>query len=627
MSFANPTALAWFALALPVLVFYIMKLRLRRVPVSTVMFWQRIFEDKRPRSIWQRLRNLWSLLLQLLFLSLLVLAIGQPVFDWEILEARKVVLVIDNSASMSADDGDPTRLDTARKASLRLVDRLRSRDAMAVVSAGTSPRVLTGLTNHQRTLRQAIEGLPETDGSTQVAAAVKVARRLLAGAAKRKIIVVSDGCFPNADDVLDADDVRFVRVGKETPNAGITRFQVRRSAVDVLGYEILTEVRNHSDARVSLRFELELEGLPVDVVPLELEANGTWRKVFQKASSRGGRVVARLHGDGGHLPADDEAWGILPRREPQPVTLVSEGNHFLQMVFAANKLVRGNVTPALARAPAAREIVVFHQKVPDVIPPGWVLIVDPRNSCDLFTVGDAVPSPLITKTAKDSPLMAHVQLENVYLPEALHITPKKGPQILASAIDGEPVYLAWERPGQKVLALTVNLDKGDLPLRTAFPIMVSNSLSWFAGNAGELRESLATGEVHTLPIPGAPSDGAADTESWKLVSPSGSEHPLKVERGRTSIGPLEHRGVWKIAPKGKDAAKREPVEVASNLMNPAESDLRAPKGVSDHGEDAAEMSSGLFGWLGGKPTWFLLAFVAFLITTTEWCLYQRRFVA
>ena len=65
MNLAHPTALAWAALAMPIVIFYILKVRLRRVPVSTTLFWQQIFEEKQPRSLWERLRHLLSLLVQL----------------------------------------------------------------------------------------------------------------------------------------------------------------------------------------------------------------------------------------------------------------------------------------------------------------------------------------------------------------------------------------------------------------------------------------------------------------------------------------------------------------------------------------------------------------------------------
>ena len=70
MSLAVPSALLLAALSIPIIAFYILKVRLRRVPVSTNLFWKQIYDEKPPRSIWQYLRHLLSLLMQLLILVL-----------------------------------------------------------------------------------------------------------------------------------------------------------------------------------------------------------------------------------------------------------------------------------------------------------------------------------------------------------------------------------------------------------------------------------------------------------------------------------------------------------------------------------------------------------------------------
>src|SRR5947199_7944880 len=136
MSLTNPGALAWLLLAVPVVIFYILKIRLKRVPVSTVIFWRQIFDEKKPRSLWQRLRHLVSLLVQLALLALLVAALTEPVFSWETLNARRVILVLDNSASMNATDVPPSRLAKAKEEAHRVVAGLRYTDEMAVVTAG-----------------------------------------------------------------------------------------------------------------------------------------------------------------------------------------------------------------------------------------------------------------------------------------------------------------------------------------------------------------------------------------------------------------------------------------------------------------------------------------------------------
>ena len=138
MNLVHPAALFLAALALPIVVFYILKVRLRRVPVSTLLFWEQIFEEKKPRSLWQRLRHWISLLLQLAFLALLVVALADPIFRWQQARARRLVLVVDNSASMNANDVPPSRLEAAKAEGRRLIDGLRLGDEMAIIAAGTA---------------------------------------------------------------------------------------------------------------------------------------------------------------------------------------------------------------------------------------------------------------------------------------------------------------------------------------------------------------------------------------------------------------------------------------------------------------------------------------------------------
>lgn len=621
MNFAFPSAFWWLGLAVPIVILYILKIRLRRVPVSTTLFWRQIFEEKQPRSIWQHLRHLISLLLQLAFLLLLVLALAEPFFRWEILAARRVVLVIDNSASMNATDRGSTRLEKAKERGQRILNGLRFRDEIAIVAAGTQPQVLCGLTGHQRTLHKTLDAVSPTDGPTRVADAVALGRRLLADQSNGKVIVLSDGCFEGADELADAPDVEFVGVGQKSGNVGITRFQVRRSLIDPIGYEVLAEVFNYSDEPAEFRFEIELNGDAIEVVPLKLASGESWTKVYEKASPTGGILLGKLD-RADALMTDNQAWAILPHREMQPVMLVSENNLFLEMVFKANPLVHLSVSSELPNSRPAGALTIFHRKVPNPLPAGAVLVIDPAGPCELWDVGDTLLNPIVTKQDKDSPLMAYVKLDNVIMPEARKLTLKGSPQVLASSINGEPLYAAYERPEGKVVVLTVNLDQGDLPLRTAFPIMATNALSWFTGNKGELRESLATGGVTDVEVPLTPPVEGA--EAW-LRAPGGHLRKLPSNVTKTTVGPMDECGIWSLVWKlPKADTKTEPVtfqEFACNLANRSESDIRPPENL------VAKPDETLTASFGGRPLWFYLLAVAGMLTAVEWCLYQRRTIS
>ena len=633
MSLAVPIALAWAALAVPIVFFYILKIRLRQAPVSTTIFWQQIYDEKRPRSIWQMLRHLVSLLVQLLLLALLVFALAQPYFTWEVLQARRLVLVVDNSASMRAADVSPTRLDAAKAIGRQTITGLRLRDEMAIVSVGAQPRVVCGLTGHERTLQTALAEIEPTDGPTQVAAAIELGKRLLGDARHGRVIVLSDGCFVDSEKLLADKLVELRTVGTSAANVGITNFQVRRSLLDPIGYEILTEVTNQSAQPAECRLEIDLNDAPVDVIPLKLQPGETWSKAIEKTSVEGGRLIARISRNDA-LAADNSAVALLPARREQKVVLVSQANVFLRKSLEVNSLVSLQVTPTMPERYDAETVYVFHRQVPPKLPAGNVLVIDPEAASDLWQVGEKLENPIVTKQDEDSPLVAHVRLDNVILPEARKLVPAEGHVPLVTALSGDPLYFSIEQPGRKVLVLTVNLDQGDLTFRTAFPILITNALGWFAGQAGELRESVAAGAVTEIALPVVRDNDDIEVLPLVLQSPTGKMRPLPAELAKTSIGPLDECGVWSVVPQTQALKERtaesedDPavtaavLEVACNLSSRAESDLRVPEKLLA----ARPASTAAAGWFT-RPIWFYLVALGFVVATGEWFLYQRRWIS
>ena len=737
MSLANPFALFWLGLIVPVVGFYILKVRLRRVPVSTILFWRQIYDEHQPRSLWQRLRHWLSLVAQVALILLLVGALADPFFDWETRQLRRIVLIVDNSASMNATDVSPSRLAAAKDEALRVIGGMRFRDELAIVAAGGLPRVACGFTSHGRTLSHAIEDVAATDNPTRVTEAIELARRLLGERQddhQREIVVLTDvintiptelvsvargplhyakdELTPNSGDSSEVvqkpgnhrdklagvkPELNVRRFGENTGNVGITQFQVRRSLIDPLGYEILAEVTNASDDAVECRLEIDLNEDVVDVVPLKLTPGQNWSQSFEKTSADGGHLTAKLD-RADALAADNLARAVLPKREMMPMTLVSEGNLFIQKVFESNPLVgltrvepsgwkptgshiRQNVgdTKSDANSDSAHSlatvatsgITVLHRHVPEQLPNGSFLVIDPRGSCDLWQIGEPVQNPIVSQQDKDysSSLLGHVRLDNVLMPEArqLKFVSDKGVKVLARSLAGDPLLAIIERPGLKVLLLTVNLDEGDLPLRTAFPILMMNALNWFTENRGELREALPTGAITEIELAaltasarrGSPDHAAsldrrsptnndtsagdlrsedgrgqetrAQRSSLSLIAPDGRRLALPMPAERLSLGPFYQCGIWRVVAPAirdrEDGTKLEEsdttlLELACNLADRSESDVRVPK--SDEATPTVAVS---VSWFGNRPVWFWLIAFAWLMMAVEWWAYQRRVIA
>ena len=638
MTLGTPLALLLALIAIPIVIFYILKVRLRRVPVSTNLFWNQIFEEKPPKSLWQNLRYWLSLLAQLLILALLVLAIADPILSWQTKGARRVVLIMDVSASMQAFDKATTRFDSAKQAAQRVLDGVREQDQVAILTAGTQPEVVLGMGNHVPSLRRAINDLQPVDTPANLGSAVELADQLLGDAPNGQVIVFTDQATPKNtkpdNEPKKATAVEYRAFGSNASNVGITQFQTRRSMVDAVGYELLVEVRNASDQPIQCRLEIELDERPVDIFPLKLQPNETWSRTLEKTSLEGGALKASLskfetdqgedRSKNNKLDVDDIAWAILPDRVIQPVLIVSPGNLFLQKVFEANPLVRVTVQKEIPTAWPENTVVVLHKLIPDPLPSNPLFIIDPETNSSLFRVDGLIDSPLVTEQDKDSPLMTHVRLDNVMFPGTKKLTfLTQTAKPIASCVGGESLFATLSHGDKKAVVLGVNLEQSDLAFRTVFPILASNAIAWFSSQSGELSLAISGGDTARL---NRSLSASAPPENLWLISPG-----LQVKRqSGSTAGPLKETGVWELFEW--DANENPTAETlratgklvdryAVNLASSSETDLR-----NANESDRAPMQTSIASWFS-YPPWYYLAIHIGTLLVLEWGMYQRRVLA
>ena len=93
-----------------IIALYFLKLRRRPVQVPSTLLWRKSLEDLHVNSLFQRLRRNLLLFLQLLAVALAMLALAGLRSKGTSGQGQRYVLMIDNSASMSATDVAPSRL-------------------------------------------------------------------------------------------------------------------------------------------------------------------------------------------------------------------------------------------------------------------------------------------------------------------------------------------------------------------------------------------------------------------------------------------------------------------------------------------------------------------------------------
>src|SRR3954447_23337232 len=138
MEFINTLATwQWAVLAAvppAIIALYFLKLKRQPLEVPSTYLWHKSIEDLHVNSLWQRLRQSLLLFLQLLLVALIALTLLRPGWSGTKLQGKRFVFLIDTSASMSATDIAPSRLDKAKRQAIDFIDQMEPGSAAMVIS-------------------------------------------------------------------------------------------------------------------------------------------------------------------------------------------------------------------------------------------------------------------------------------------------------------------------------------------------------------------------------------------------------------------------------------------------------------------------------------------------------------
>lgn len=503
MNFLNPTAFWLLVTVPPVVLFFILRVRLRREPVSTMIFWGEVFRQRPSRALWRRLRYFISLLLSLLFLAVVIAAALDPVPAGT--KPRRTIYLVDNSASMNAVEkpNGPTRLDEAKKR-LRALLAESERGESAILVCGGMARTLLGWTGELRTKLRAVEKIEPTRQSADLVGAVRLAREMKRDDSDARIVLLTDGCSSGADELAKFSDVEIMPVSRPLDNAGILRFAPRRSFSESAEFETLIVAANFSDAPLDARLELTLDGVPLDAAPLTLPPGKIVTRVLTGASETGGELRARLKILEGSffdaLPSDNEAAATLSARPIQRILCFGEIDYFTLNALAAQDRVQLERIERIPEKLAPDEALVLGGTLPESLPKGNVLLVNPMGNAPYLSVGEKLDAPIIGTQESGEAILRFVPLENIPVPGARELTwrgfnsEKKGAAdgvravSLAATPERAPILLKIEGKERRIFILSADLEKGDFALRTQFPILAANALAWFRNDSDDFSE-------------------------------------------------------------------------------------------------------------------------------------------
>ncbi|HTQ46412.1 MAG TPA: VWA domain-containing protein [Polyangiaceae bacterium] len=586
----DPKGLLLLAGLVPLVVFYILKIRRRRQRVSSTWLWMAAQRDLVAKHPFRRLVPELPLLLEILALALLALALARPTSRGGAIDGDHVAIVVDTSASMATRIGGPsgtrTRIDDAKAAARGAVTRLGPGADAIVIEAARDAVLVSPPERDVQRLQNAIDGIEARDVQGDLTAAVALAAdRLRSLGGRQRLVIVTDGALAR-DEPLAAGGIPtdVLQVGDAEDNAGIVRVDVR-SGIDPTSLreqvQTFAMIQSWTPHPREAYVTLSIEGRPDPVASRRLLLQpGDKQPVVLTFEPRpedhgAGLVVQLAPGDA--EAADDAAYARVPAGPRMPVVVASDLPYSwttraleadpsvdLQRLTIA-QLATVNIDPDA--------LVVLESACPASVPGNDVLVIGaPAGRCFGVGVGSTVDDPPITSWDTGDARLRFLTLDGVHVAHALALD---APGSSAALVRSSATTLVADAssPGRSVTVLGFDVGDTDWPLKASFVLFVRNVVELSrAHRAQGVAGATRTGDPARVKLP-------AGTAKVTMDGPGVPEREIAARDGFAVLPPLWRAGLYHVRWNEPHVGA---AVVPANLTSAEESDI-APRAIKIDG--------------------------------------------
>ncbi|UKS30306.1 BatA and WFA domain-containing protein [Paenibacillus sp. HWE-109] len=638
MQFATLSGL-WFSLSIPViLLLYMLKRQYQDTEVSSHMLWRRILREQEANKPWQRLRRHLLLFLQLIAAILLILAIMQPFVQGQQKAKAHIFFVVDASASMQTRLEQGTRLEAAKQAILDYARKEAKGSSYSLLVMKDQPELLVQRTADIAALEAALQRVSPFYGHTHAQEAISLASALTREEKDGEVRIYTDRQWTdNLDGISFAIPVRIqepgvsvtngARVDVDMANVAITQFGVKGNQ-NGEQFRAVAVLKNWGTTPVTVKTKLSTDMSEIRTESLALKA-GEQKSLYLENLPAAQVYQIQLDAPDA-LEADNAAYAFPEGTGRIQIAYVGEGNLFLQkaLVLAKADVLQiqkdkdglypapANVTPDLIVLDGIEETDLKSAKWQQLLKskPIWQFASTAESS-------DATPN-VADFSVIEHPVTRYLHLQDVHIVQAQQRQPRPWEKAIISAKDF-PLVLAGSENGRTKLRFAFSLEHSDFPLRSEFPVMVQNAVSWLTEQqGGNLGRVTADERIEMAFHP------ETMKAVWKTDRNNGEEQA--AERSKEALAPVQKvpslPGLYEFAEYGA-AGEELQVRKLAVVMDASESNNKASEEnqlnrialQASKAENAATRET-VLDFIDLIP-WLIMALLVLMVL--EWEVYRR----
>ncbi|WP_294168036.1 BatA and WFA domain-containing protein [uncultured Clostridium sp.] len=593
MGFTNLWPL-FLLITIPLLVLlYILKRKYREEVISSTLLWNEVYKNTRANTPWEKLRKNIMLLLQIIILLLLILSLMRPFLNFGGKTYKNIILVIDNTASMSAEYGDGSRLEEAKRLAKEVLSSTKDDTNTYIISFDGNSNLLQNGDFNKEISNEVISSISQSYNTGEISESLSFVKAIGEGIEEEyEVIAITDKDFSLGD-----VNGKVVSLANSGVNASIDNISHKFLEDKV---RVIATITNRGSGEYSGDFSLYDGEELISVETLDLKEGENKTLTFDLPSIKSEFLRGELSRK--DMILEDNTYNhVIGKKKVNKVLIVTEQNLFLEKAFASiqNTEVYKTNSASNLTSEDNYDLYVFDNVTPDIMPSkGSILFINPSSN-EFFNVinggegGEA--KAVIGEVSK--------YLEETTFTAAKYNSieiPYYGRGFLN--IDEDFIGFKGEVDGRKIAALSFDLHNSDFPLKKEFPILMYELGENLISSGMIYKNNFKAGEKII-------AKGLSLDENISLTYPNGDT--LEISSG-DEIREDNNLGIYKLEDK-------EEKELFS-VNFPSEKEGNTNVNNISESENIANVKSDLKRGLNISP---LLIILAMAVVAFEWIMYKK----
>lgn len=569
-----------------VIALYILKRKYKEKEISSSLLWMEAYKNSIANTPWEKLKVNIMMFLQILILVLLIFALMNPFLNIGGKTYTNLIVVIDNTASMSTLYKDnKTRLDEGKEIAKDYINSIKDETENHIIS-------YNGSSNYN--MVSDLSDIKQGYGTGDISDVLSYVKALGEGLEGYEVLVITDKN-------LDIGDVngKVVSLSNSGENASVTNL-AHKFTDD--GIKVIATIKNTGDSDYTGDFSLYGENNLLEVKTVEL-AKGESITLNYNYETIDYKYLKGELSKRDLVSGDNIYYNIIGQNKEKRILLITEKNVFLEKSLSNLENISLYKTNDINNIPNEEyDLYVFDNVTPQTMPKsGGLLFINPESN-NFFNVNSVIETK--EGIAVEEELPTYLKDMSFVVSDYKKIeVPYYGKTLLKVGDDG--VAFVGELDGRYIGAIGFDIHNSDIALKKEFPVFMYELEEMMINSGALYKNNFTCGDEIVV-------KGSTESEEIKITNPS--KETTKINRGE-SYENYSSLGIYKLKEVSSEGDKEE----LFSINYPSEESIVDNEEVGEN-SNKNEQSKILKKGLSLSPIILLGVLIILLI---EWILYLK----